>query len=93
MSFAAAAAAAATNDPVLPRRVAEAVTDPDLDAWYDRDGLENADKCAWRFGTALADAQGRVHNLMLSGERFMVQQNWVLPPAPAGGYCAMEAAV
>ena len=78
---------------VLLHELAEAVTDPDLDAWYDRDGLENADKCAWRFGTALADAQGRVHNLMLSGERFMVQQNWVLPPAPAGGYCAMEAAV
>ena len=78
---------------VLLHELAEAVTDPDLDAWYDRDGLENADKCAWRFGTAAADAQGRLHNVELSGQRFMIQQNWVLRPAPAGGYCAMEPAI
>ena len=78
---------------VLLHELAEAVTDPDLDAWYDRDGLENADKCAWRFGTTAADAQGRMHNVVLSGQRFLIQQNWVLPDAPAGGYCAMQAAV
>lgn len=29
--------------------LAEAMTDPLLNAWYDRQGYENADKCAWKF--------------------------------------------
>ena len=32
-------------------RLEETATDPDLNAWYDRRGYENADKCAWTFGT------------------------------------------
>ena len=26
------------------------LTDPQLNAWYDQQGDENADKCAWTFG-------------------------------------------
>jgi hypothetical protein len=80
---------------VLLHELAEVVTDPDLDAWYDRDGLENADKCAWRFGPAPPDAQGRVHNVLLGGQRFLIQQNWVLPAdgAGGGGFCAMRGAL
>lgn len=29
--------------------LAEAMTDPEITAWYDKNGLENADKCAWKF--------------------------------------------
>jgi hypothetical protein len=29
--------------------IAEAMTDPQLNAWYDKQGYENADKCAWKF--------------------------------------------
>jgi hypothetical protein len=27
----------------------EAITDPDLSAWYDSSGSEIGDKCAWKF--------------------------------------------
>jgi hypothetical protein len=85
-------AAAAWSD---TRSRPQVVTDPDLESWYDRDGLENADKCAWRFGPAPPDAQGRVHNVLLGGQRFLIQQNWVLPAdgAAGGGSCAMRGAL
>ena len=34
---------------VSGHELSEAVTDPHLNAWYDRQGAENADKCAWTF--------------------------------------------
>ena len=36
---------------IIAHELEEAATDPDLNAWYDRRGDENADKCAWTFGT------------------------------------------
>ena len=36
---------------VIAHELEEAATDPDLNAWYDSRGYENADKCAWTFGT------------------------------------------
>ena len=36
---------------VIAHELEEAATDPDLNAWYDNRGYENADKCAWTFGT------------------------------------------
>src|SRR5439155_7321148 len=36
---------------IIAHELEEATTDPDLNAWYDRRGYENADKCAWTFGT------------------------------------------
>lgn len=37
---------------VIAHELAEAATDPKLNAWYDRSGNENADICAWTFGSA-----------------------------------------
>lgn len=34
---------------VSAHELAEAMTDPELNAWYDKQGYENADKCAWKF--------------------------------------------
>jgi hypothetical protein len=34
---------------VSGHELSEALTDPHLNAWYDRSGSENADKCAWTF--------------------------------------------
>ena len=40
---------------VTSHELAEALTDPQLNAWYDRSGYENGDKCAWKFNPANAD--------------------------------------
>jgi Phosphate-induced protein 1 conserved region len=36
---------------VIAHEMEEANTDPDLNAWYDQKGNEDADKCAWTFGS------------------------------------------
>src|SRR5207247_10242731 len=35
---------------IIAHELEEAVTDPDLNAWYERRGAANADKRAWTFG-------------------------------------------
>ena len=54
----------------------EAVTDPDLNAWYDTRGYENADKCAWTFGTTYHTSNGAVANVHLGSRDFLIQRNW-----------------
>jgi len=36
---------------VMAHELEETISDPNLNAWYDSTGAENADKCAWTFGT------------------------------------------
>lgn len=72
---------------IIAHELEESVTDPDLNAWYDRRGEENADKCAWTFGTELAAPNGSKYNVTLGGLEFLIQQNWV---NASGGYCAMS---
>ena len=45
---------------VMSHELEEAVSDPLLNAWYDSNGEESADKCAWTFGTTYGSA-GREH--------------------------------
>ena len=52
---------------VSGHEISEARTDPRLNAWYDRSGNENADKCAWSFGTPL---------LIFSNSQWKIQGNW-----------------
>jgi len=40
---------------VIAHELVETVSDPQLNAWYDGSGNENADKCAWYFGTPTAN--------------------------------------
>lgn len=35
---------------IIAHEVTEAATDPELSAWFDGEGKENADKCAWTYG-------------------------------------------
>jgi hypothetical protein len=68
----------------------ESVTDSDLNAWFDRSGEENADKCAWTFGSVSTASNGAKYNMTLStpsgsSRNFLIQQNWV---NASGGYCA-----
>jgi len=51
---------------VSGHELSEAVTDPHLNGWYDQDGAENSDKCAWTFGPAVT----------LGGQSWKVQGNW-----------------
>jgi hypothetical protein len=53
------------------------ITDPLGDGWFDRYGLENADKCAGTFGQTYLTANGARANMRLQGRDFLVQQNWV----------------
>jgi hypothetical protein len=60
----------------LAHEIEETTTDPYLDAWYDRRGYENADKCAWTWGTTYT-SNGGVANIQIGSKHFLVQQNWV----------------
>ena len=54
--------------------ISEAITDPELNAWFDAAGYENGDKCAYTFGTATWDASKA--NQMWSGAFFRLQEEW-----------------
>jgi hypothetical protein len=74
---------------VVSHELEEAASDPDLNAWYDRRGYENADKCAWTFGTmydvTLADGTTKAKaNMKLGTRDYLIQRNWV---NANGGYC------
>ncbi|HKA88537.1 MAG TPA: hypothetical protein VKE22_12795, partial [Haliangiales bacterium] len=70
---------------IISHELEEAVTDPDLNAWFDVRGQENADKCAWTFGTTYTTSNGGVANMKLGVRDFLIQQNWV---NANGGFCA-----
>jgi Phosphate-induced protein 1 conserved region len=72
---------------IIAHEAEEAISDPDLNAWYDRRGYENADKCAWTFGTTSIASNGSKYNVTLGSRQYLIQQNWV---NAAGGYCAMS---
>lgn len=61
---------------IVAHELEESVTDPDLNAWYDRFGNENADKCAWNFGTTYNTSNSSTANMVLGGKNYLIQQNW-----------------
>lgn len=69
---------------IISHELEEATTDPDLNAWYDSRGQENADKCAWTFGSTYSNGTGTA-NMKLGARDFLIQQNWV---NASGGFCA-----
>jgi hypothetical protein len=72
---------------ILSHELEEAVTDPQLNAWYDRRGNENADKCAWTFGTEYTVANGSKANMKLGTRDYLIQRNWV---NASGGFCDLK---
>ncbi|MCU1335596.1 MAG: hypothetical protein JWO19_1177 [Bryobacterales bacterium] len=72
---------------IIAHEVEEAASDPELNAWYDSRGAENADKCAWTFGTTYTAKNGAKANMSLGSLDFLIQQNWV---NATGGYCALQ---
>jgi hypothetical protein len=53
---------------VSGHEMSEMLTDRHLDAWFDANGSENSDKCAWTFGTPLL--------AFSNGSQWKVQGNW-----------------
>jgi hypothetical protein len=45
--------------------------------WVDAFGEENADKCAYRYGSTLVLTDADYWNVMLAGKKFLVQMNWI----------------
>jgi len=54
----------------------EAITDPDLNAWFDSSGQENGDKCAWRFQSCVT----------LTNGSWQLQEEW----SNAAGGCVQQ---
>jgi hypothetical protein len=76
----------------------EAVTDPDLNAWFDSSGNEDSDKCNFNFGTtstcgaggicsAAGTAAGAKFNVTFGSNDWMIQQQW---ENAAGGKCVLH---
>jgi hypothetical protein len=83
---------------VISHELEEAISDPDLNAWFDSSGQENADKCNFNFGaTSTCNANGlcsaagtsaRAHyNQTFGSNDWMLQQNW---RNSGGGACAQH---
>jgi hypothetical protein len=51
---------------VSGHELSEMLTDPQLNAWYDQRGAENADKCAWTFNGLVS----------IGGQSWKIQGNW-----------------
>jgi hypothetical protein len=83
---------------VISHELEEAISDPDLNAWFDSSGEENADKCNFNFGTtstctstSICSAAGKAasarFNQSFGGNNYLLQQNW---RNSGGGACAQH---
>lgn len=63
----------------------EAVTDPLGTAWFDSQGRENADKCAWTFDNVFFEPNGSRANVTFGARDYLIQRNYVNDGV---GYCA-----
>src|SRR4051812_13343233 len=74
---------------VLTHELEEANTDPDLNAWYDSQGAENADKCAWTFGHfQYQTASGAWANMHIGTRDYLIQRN--LQQISGGDLCKVD---
>lgn len=71
---------------VIAHELEDVASDPQLNAWYDSNGNESADKCAWSFGATYI-ANGAQANVTIGPRNYLIQQNWV---NAGGGYCALS---
>ena len=83
---------------VISHELEEAIADPDLNAWFDSSGQENADKCNFNFGalstctsTSICSASGKAassrFNQTFGNNDWLLQQNW---RNSGGGACAQH---
>jgi len=83
---------------VMSHELEEAISDPDLNAWFDTNGEENADKCNFNFGathtcnanglcSAAGTSAAAKYNQTFGNNDWMLQQNW---RNSGGGACAQH---
>jgi hypothetical protein len=83
---------------VLAHEQFEAITDPDLNAWFDSSGNEDSDKCNFNFGStstctstsvcsAAGKAAGARFNVNFGSHDWMIQQQW---KNAGGGGCVLH---
>lgn len=72
---------------IIAHELEEAVTDPQLNAWYDSRGQENADKCAWTFSDVFTEPNGSLANVTLGARDYLIQRNWMNDGV---GYCTQS---
>ena len=70
---------------IITHELEEANTDPFGTAWYDGRGQEDADKCAWTFGTTRTASNGSKYNVTWGTRQYLVQQEWKV-----SGGCALQ---
>lgn len=73
---------------VIAHELEEATSDPDLNAWYDAQGAENADKCAWTFGKQYQLSNGSWANMQIGSRNYLIQRN--LLHTALGDVCAVS---
>jgi Phosphate-induced protein 1 conserved region len=61
---------------VITHETEEAITDPDLNAWFDASGNEDADKCNFKFGPTQTASNGAKFNQTFGGHDWMIQMEW-----------------
>ena len=52
-------------------------TNPRFTGWFDRYGLQNADKCDGQFGSTYTTANGGRANIKLGQRDYLIQENWI----------------
>jgi hypothetical protein len=77
---------------VIAHELDEMITDPLLNAWYDDEGEESADKCAWTWGKTNKLSSGAFYNLRFAtpagAKNYLVQQQWKV--SVSGGKIAQK---
>ncbi|MDX6513772.1 MAG: large repetitive protein [Gaiellaceae bacterium] len=80
------AADAAIN--VVSHEHNESITDPYGTGWYDANGQENGDLCAWQMGAQLGWTATGAYNQVIGKGKYWLQQEW----SNAGGGCVQRIA-
>ncbi|HEV2728732.1 MAG TPA: hypothetical protein VGV15_01760 [Terriglobales bacterium] len=70
----------------LIHEISETVTDPDLSAWYTKNGAENADLCNFVYGTTFLAPNGSHANHTFGNRNYLVQEIW----ERLGSFCALS---
>jgi hypothetical protein len=65
----------------LSHEANESITDPTLEAWYDKKGFENGDECrntkfGEDYGPALGGSSGALFNEAINSDHYYLQQEW-----------------